>query len=262
MTKSLVPVLTIVVTGALIFCGLARSHADTVSLQPVADTTLFEVAPGNNLGGANFFNAGTAGNGNRNRALMLFDVGDSIPPGSIVTEATLSLDVVRQPRTGLQSSLFSLRRVFQPWGEGVQVPENPNSPGLGAPAAPGEASWSHRFAPTTLWSSPGGQAGVDFSPLLSSTALAQGIGDTVVFESSSALVADIQTWLNQPQSNFGWMLMTESENLQKTARGFASRESGFGPTLTIGFTAVPEPSTIALMVVSLLGFAAARKHRR
>jgi len=245
------------ITVALISSGMARSRAETVSLQPIADTTLFEVAPGNNLGGAFFLNAGTAGNGFRNRALLRFDVSGSIPAGSIITGATLTMDIVRQPTTGMEISLFDLRRIFQPWGEGVQVPEDINSPGLGAPAASDEATWNHRFAPGAAWSVPGGAEGVDFSTIVSGVALVQSIGEPVVFESTSELVADIRAWLDQPSQNFGWMFITESEGVPKTARSFASRESGFGPTLTVDFTTVPEPSTMALVGISLLFLAVA-----
>ena len=237
---------------AAILCHLVQAGAETISLQPVADTTLFQIAPNNNLGGAGFFNAGTAGNGNRNRALLRFDISGSIPAGSIITSASVSMDVVRQPSSGMEISFFDLMRVLQPWGEGTRVPAEPASPGLGAPAGPGEATWNSRFAPGVPWSVPGGQAGVDFAASASGAALVQGIGDGVVFESTSEMVADIRAWLNQPTQNFGWMLMTESESTHKTARSFASRESGFGPTLTIDFTPVPEPSTIALVGISLL----------
>jgi hypothetical protein len=237
------------------------SQAATVSLQPVADTTLFEIAPGNNLGGADFFNAGTSGNGSRNRALLRFDVS-SIPAGSLITGATLNMDIVRQPSTGMEISFFDLRRVLQPWGEGAQVPADANSPGLGAPAAPGEATWNERFAGTTAWNVPGGEEGSDYSATVSATAFVQGLGDPVTFESTSELIADIRAWINQPSENLGWLLMTESEGMPKTARGFASRESGFGPTLLVEFTPVPEPSGIALAGLSFLAWAAwlRRKH--
>jgi hypothetical protein len=246
--------------ASFLFC--ARLNADVVSLQPIADTTLIETAPENNLGGANFFNAGTAGNGSRNRAVLLFDLDEVIPAGSIITSATLTMDIVRQPNSGLQNSNFDLRRVLQSWGEGAQVPENPDSPGLGGPAGTDEATWNWRFAPGTGWSSPGGQLGTDFSTVVSASALVQSLGDTVLFESSVPLVADLQAWLNDPSSNFGWVLMTQAEDIDKTARGFASHESGFGPTLTIEFTPIPEPSTIALVTVALLSCLTATRFRR
>lgn len=222
-----------------------RVRADVIALQPVADTTLIETAPGNNLGGATFFNAGTAGNGNRNRALMLFDLSSALPAGATITSAELSLDVVRQPASGQQNSIFSLRRVFQSWGEGVQV-SGDEGLGQGAPALAGEAAWNYRFADNVLWSQPGGQAGVDFSSTISSSAFVGAQGDQIIFGSAPGLIADVQFWLDHPEANFGWMLKTESEAIAKTARGFASLESGFGPTLTIDFTTVPEPGVLSL----------------
>lgn len=228
-------------------------YADSVTLQPTADTTLIEVAPDNNLGGADFFNAGTAGvNGKRNRALMLFDLSGVIPIDAIITDVSLTLEVIRQPATELDNSLFSLRRVFQSWAEGTQVPEG--GPGLGAPAALGEATWNDRFASTVSWSQPGGLAGVDFSAAQSALAASAGQGEQVVFESTPELISDVNLWLNQPGTNFGWMLVTESEEILKTARSFASHESGFGPMLTIQFTPVPEPATVTLSTVSALIF--------
>ena len=237
--------------AAAVSIVIGSAHADVVSLQTVADTTLFEVAPSNNLGGALFFNAGTAGNGNRNRALFLFDLGSVLPSGAVITDVALTLDIVRQPSTGGNVSLFDLRRVLQPWGEGSQVPESEDSPGLGSPAVADEATWNARFAPGQSWSLPGGQAGIDYSSNVTASALVQTVGESVLFESNPELIADVQHWFDQPNENFGWMFMTQDEAIERTARSFASRESGFGPTLTISFTVVPEPSTLSLIGVSL-----------
>ncbi len=247
-------------TSSLVLLGPALGHADTISIQPVADTTLIEFAPDNNLGGGDFFNAGTAGNGFRNRALMLFDPTELIPAGAVITSAQLSLLVVRQPNTGLQNSTFSLRRLLQSWSEGAQVPGE-DGPGIGAPALSGEATWNDRFSGGTLWAQPGGQAGVDFSTTMSSLAFVGGMGEEIIFASGPELIADVQSWLDNPSSNFGWMLKTESEALGKTARSFASLESGFGPTLTLSYTVVPEPSTFALAGLSLMCLGAMMRRR-
>lgn len=248
--------------SALVLFSPARA-AETVSLQPSADTSLMQVAPQNNLGGADFFNAGTSGIGTRNRALLFFDLGSAIPAGAVITGAELSMEVVHQPGSGQQNSFFSLRRMFRSWGEGAQTPADPNSRGFGAPAAPGEAAWDFRFAPDVLWTAPGGGAGTDFSDDLSATALVSGVGQPVLFESTGQLVVDLQRWLDQPQQNFGWMLKTESETTSRTARSFASRESGFGPVLTVTFEAVPEPGVISLVSLFLIGCGAVvRRGRR
>jgi hypothetical protein len=237
--------------------------AETLILQPTADTTLIQIAPESNLGGADFFNAGTAGNGNRNRALLLFGISDSIPEGSIINSVTLSLDMVRQPVDDWQPALFGLHRINLSWSEGAQVPEE-GSPGLGAPAAEGESTWTHRFFAGVPWSAAGGLPGVDFVADPSSTGFVFGLGDPVEFESTSGLTADVQMWVNNPQLNFGWMLMCESEEVRKSARSFASSENGSGgPFLTIDYTVVPEPAPILLLGggLVLLGMMAWRRQR-
>jgi hypothetical protein len=240
---------SLVIATALLLAP-TKSCADIVVLQPSADTTLIAAAPDNNLGGADFFNGGTTGLSTANRGLLFYDLSSAIPPGAIVTSAELSLSIVRQPNSGIRHSLFSVRRMFQSWAEGAQGFED--SPGLGLPAAAGEATWNHRFAGGAVWSQPGGQEGVDFSPVLSSTALVGSLGDDIFFTSSPELVADLQAWLDNPASNFGWMIKTESEEMNKTARSFASRESGFGPTLTVNFVTVPEPSVLSLAGLFLI----------
>lgn len=238
------------------------ARAGTVTLNPVADTALLEVAPDNNLGGASFFNAGTAGNGRRNRALMLFDFVGSIPADSLIKSVSLQIEMVRQPATGLQPAQFSLYRMEQPWGEGTQVPADPGSPGLGAPAVTGEATWNSRLHSTILWAAPGGLAGVDFNSTSSGSAFVADLGEVVRFESSPGLVADVQFWLAHPDVNFGWMFKTDVEGTRKTARGFASSEGDYPPALMVEFVPVPEPSVSVLLSFGLAGLTCIRLLRR
>ena len=69
-------------------------------------------------------------------------------------------------------------------------------------------------------------------------------------------------WLDRPEENFGWMLATELEGVDKTARSFAARESGFGPVLTVNFTSVPEPGVMTLVGLFLHGAVAMRRRDR
>ena len=51
------------------------------------------------------------------------------------------------------------------------------------------------------------------------------------------MVADVQLWLNQPATNFGWLLRTENEVPNFSARRFASREDpNRAPVLTIEYS--------------------------
>src|SRR5260221_114502 len=54
------------------------------------------------------------------------------------------------------------------------------------------------------------------------------------------MVADVQGWLDSPQTNFGWLLKTLSEVENFTARRFGSREdTNHPPLLVLEFTAPP-----------------------
>jgi hypothetical protein len=186
--------------------------------------------------------------------LLQFDIGSAIPAGAQISAATLTLEVVRRPADGFEAALFGLHRVLRPWGEGVAVPiDNPG--GLGAPALPNDATWTHRFAFSERWSAPGGAPDVDYNQTFSSSAFIYDV-DVYEFEGTLDMIGDVQLWLNNPESNFGWMLMTETENLPFTARRFASRDdpNGGGPVLTVEFTVVPEPATMTLWLLAGLLF--------
>jgi len=230
--------------SSAIICGLAlslhtrRLEADSVILKPAADTTLIETEPDNNLGGAAIVNAGTTQNFTRNRGLLRFDFTGQIPPGSQITKVDFVVEVTGQPKEEQKSSSFGLHRVLKPWGEGDKSSPDPIHPGLGAPATSGEATWTHRLAFTTnTWTVAGGAATNDYAPEISSETFVYGLGDSpYTFISTARLVADVQAWVEDPATNFGWMLLCRSEEANFTARRFASREdAGREPYLVIEY---------------------------
>lgn len=226
------------------------ARADVVTVNPGADATLFEVSPDNSAGGAGFFNAGTTQNRTRNRALLWFDIASALPTGAQITGVNLQLEVLRRPVDGFEAAIFGLHRMLVPWGEGSAIPVN-NPGGLGAPAMPGDATWLHRLAFSQTWAEPGGAADIDYSSLVSSASFIAGVG-TYQFEGTQDMVNDLQSWLDQPQSNFGWMLRCQDEELPFTARRFGSREDPENaPILTIEFVVVPEPGVLALAALGL-----------
>ncbi|MGB0514856.1 MAG: phosphoenolpyruvate carboxylase, partial [Wenzhouxiangellaceae bacterium] len=113
--------------------------------------------------------------------------------------------------------------------------------GGGATAQPGDATWLHRFFDSEFWTTPGG----DFEPTASAFAPLDGGIGTFAFESSPALIADVQSWVNQPGSNFGWILLGEEDN-PENARRIASRENTvLAPVLEVEFipALLPPPAT-------------------
>jgi hypothetical protein len=234
----------------LLLCACALpGRGETVTLTPQADTTLFEVSPNNSAGGAGFFNSGTTQNETRNRALLRFDIGEAVPAGAQITGVGLQVEVTRVPGDGFEPSVFGLHYMLRSWGEGEEIPmDNPG--GLGAPAMPGDATWLHAFAFDTPWAMPGGASGIDYRETFSSSTLIYGV-DVYNFEGTLDMIADVQSWLDNPNANHGWMLISQAEDVPFTARRFASSEdpNGGGPQLFIEYTLIPEPGTWALLAM-------------
>lgn len=228
--------------------GIAPATADNVSLLPVADTTLFQFAPTNNLGGTVNLLGGTTMNGARNRPLLRFDLA-TLPADATINSVTLTLTDISGGT--FQASNFELHRVLVDWGEGTKTGNQ------GQPASSGEATWNARFHSVTDWNAPGGNAGTDYASAVSgATLVSPALGTNVYqFGSTSSMVADVQLWRDTPGANFGWILISDSEGTPQTSRRFASREDALGraPVLRVDFTTVPEPGTVALLSVAVVG---------
>jgi hypothetical protein len=196
-----------------------------VRLLPVADTGLYQITPTNNLGASTAVPAGAHSGGRRSRYLMRFDPGHVIPAGAQVTGAELQIQVAV---AGSPAWDYSVHRMLQSWGEGAQGGNN------GAPAAPGETTWLARYHPSELWAAPGGMAGADYFAVPSASGELGGDGSTNWF-SGPGLVADVQAWLTQPESNFGWMIRATDETVPQTVRRLASRETTNSPVLVVRF---------------------------
>lgn len=218
--------------------SLGAIASEVAVLTPVADTSIMEIVPANNFGGAKFFNAGTTQAGTRNRGLIRFDPASVLPRGAKVLSAELSLEVVGRPSDGFAAGVFELRRVLRSWGEGAASSPDVQHPGIGASAAEGEATWLERFAGrNNPWAAPGGVEGVDYSAAIVAEQTIYGLPDSpYVFASTPQMVADVQAWVDRPGENFGWMLLARDEAIRFTARRFASREdAAFAPLLNVEF---------------------------
>ena len=220
---------------------------DTVFLTPSADTALLQAFPSNNFGAQAYFNSGTTQTYLTNRGLMKFDLAAALPAGAKITFAQLSLEVVGQPVDGDAPSSFQLRRMLRDWGEGTK---KGNPPTLGATATAGEANWTHRLAQTTnTWAAPGGGEGIDFVTANSGEQYVYGINlSPYLFDATTNMLADLQSWLAQPETNFGWLLLSLSEAENFSARRFASREDMYrAPKLQVDFF------TVKLDAISVTG---------
>ena len=237
---------------ALAVAALAPAAlADVVQLGPSHDNTIYANLPGNSNGAGPSFFAGATATVAVRRGLVSFDIAAGVPAGSTITGVTLHLH-----NTGVQTvpNALSLYRLNESWGESTS--NGGTNGGDGAPAAPGDATWTHRFYDTTLWATAGGDAAA--SPSAASTVLGAGWYDWT----GLGLVADVQGWLSSPAGNLGWLL-AGAEGTAGSAKRFDSRESAdplVRPVLEITYTAVPAPA--GLVALGLAGVAAARRRRR
>jgi hypothetical protein len=112
-----------------------------------------------------------------------------------------------------------------------------------------EATWNSRFA-STPWLAGGGLSGVEYVPTASVTAQV----DETIF-SSAGMISDVQLWLNDPGTNYGWMLLATGEKLG-TGKQLGSRESDLPPILTVEYEILPHaiPPTIFGTALATEGF--------
>lgn len=209
----------------------AQSTATIVSNK---DTTLYEDAAGAlaNGGGSGMFcgRVGMGGGFGIRRTMIQWDVAGSVPAGSTILSASLDMWVD-------QSSAFlpvttEAHRITADWSEGNNVA--PSGQGAGGPASAGESTWLHSNFPSQFWATPGG----DFGPT-SFTFDLPGIA-AFVTDSNASIVADVQSMLDNPAANYGWLLKT-AEVLTSNARKMNTREAAaFQPKLVITYLAPGE----------------------
>ena len=147
---------------------------------------------------------------------------------------------------GTTTSLIGLHRVTAAWGEGETQKSVPPTDsfaqiGQGADALDGDVTWDARFysaAAPELWDAPGG----DF---IAAASAVQEVGRTVnapvTWPSTVAVVNDVQNWIANPATNFGWMLMHDDETISASFRGFYSRDvatAAYHPKLTVVYEPV------------------------
>ena len=219
--RALLFVLTMLFTSAAL--------AETVSIVASQDNTIYSDGDGtlSNGSGNHFFAGRTDVDANR-RALLAFKELSAIPSGATIESVKLH---VRMNREASPATNVSLLRLNSDWGEGASVAAAPE--GRGITAETGDATWMHTFFDEAFWNTPGG----DFSEVASAQLMIDEVG-SYTFGSTNAMVNDVQDWLDNPETNFGWILI--ANELVTSARRFSSRENGNNienlPTLEVEYS--------------------------
>ncbi len=212
----------------------APARADVVQLQARQDNTLYDIADGllANGAGDRFFTGTTAG-GSRRRGLVAFDLS-ALPAGATILSASVTLSMSKTI-TGMQ--MVKLHRVLTDWGEGAS--NAPGEEGGGAPAQNGDVTWQHNFFPASFWANEGG----DFAPTASASRMVSVVG-SYTWASTPGLIADVQAWVDDPASAYGWLVLG-NEGVASTAKRFDSSENPViakRPVLTVQFAPPPSGS--------------------
>ncbi len=225
---------------------LLPSSADTITLDASKDNSIYS-ENNNSNGDGDLFSGRTQGRqgaGTR-RALMQFDLTGSIPSGASIENVSITLNVSRRGPASVGSTVdVFLHRLIQDWGEGASL-----GTGLGGSPSTGDVTWNFSFFNTENWQIEGGNfvnTPSATQPLSSSGPITWG---------SPNLVSDVQSWVDNPEQNFGWILLVD-ESAFGAATIFGSREnssSGRRPKLTIDFSAGAEPPAVSDLVLEGLG---------
>ncbi len=212
-------------TAVLGVCCASASGV-TVTFQAIADNTLYAESPGNSNGAGDFIfvgrNTGTA----VRRGLVHFDLG-SIPPGSTITSASLTMHV---SRTQVGPRLIAIHRMLTGWGEGGS--DAGGSEAFGVAATPGSATWSHSFFNTTPWANAGGT----FLPQSNAAIVVDAVNTDYTW-TGIGVVQDVTTWVNNPATNAGWCIIGDEST--RSSKRFNSRTNPYPetrPRLTVTFT--------------------------
>lgn len=228
-----------------VVCALAMgvsmqpACAEVVELSCGRDSTIqSDNTSGSNGSGPNLFVGRTLNHGNR-RGLIWFDLTSSVPAGVTITSAVLRLVMDQTPSPPVGARVIALHRVTQSWGESGSLGGGAAG-GAGGAAQTNDATWNHTFFPSGFWTSTGG----DF---VAAASAAQSVNTPAPYTwSALQMSSDIQAWLDTPANNHGWMLIG-NEAVQSAAR-FLSREHATTtdrPTLSVGYTTDPSPSSIS-----------------
>ncbi len=203
------------------------SFATVLQLTTSKDNTLFEDPTGSlSYGAGDGMFVGRVGAGGIRRAIFAFDL-PALPSNAVVNPATTSVHLT-VTKTLTADMTVELHKATQNWGEGdSNTSGGGGGGGAGGPAHTGDVTWTNTFYPSQFWANPGG----DFSPTVSASA------NTAALDFSGAqLVADIQGWINNSATNFGWIAI--GNEVSSSAKRIATKEyfdAASRPRLTIDY---------------------------
>lgn len=246
------PRCSVALTLALfIVAGLAPASvlAVTVTLGAGKVATIFENQPNNSIGRGPAVFVGGDSAGSPRRGLIDFNIAANIPAGATITNVQLTLYLAQVAGSANGSGdttprTIELHRITNNWahgptGLGVKIISGTDQ---GFPAIPPSPTWDERrFQQNQPWTTPGG----DFTPVVSaSTVVGQAVNSAYTWGSTPTLVADVQSMLDTPSADNGWLLQNTDEYGFQTYRVFYTKDwsdTSMRPQLQVAYDPAPVP---------------------
>jgi hypothetical protein len=208
-------------TESLSAAPVCRPEQLLMVLEPSKDNTLYEVDQSDPMlsnGKGQYLFSGYTNDSSVGvrRGLIAFDLTGHILRSATVLSATLEMNLSKS-HFFLPVADIELHKVLKDWGEGAS--DALGEEGVGILAENDDATWFHNFYDMELWDQPGG----DFVATITISQTVSSVG-WYTWGPSEQMVDDIQGWVEEPDSNFGWVLIGDEE-LLGTAKRFDSREN-------------------------------------
>ncbi len=213
-------------------CSLAQA---TIVLSPDKDNSIYQENTNSNGAGPDIY-TGANNNLNPRHGLIHFNLS-SLPANISIVSVSLKL-YINKLADHATGEAIKAHKLLANWGEGTA-----DGSGRGGFADANDATWEKPFNGLPgFWTTFGG----DYNPSQSGNATVGGLGSFAI--SGSGMAADVQSWINTPASNFGWLL-AGNETVPKSALRFSSKENTNAiqrPVLEITYT--------TLLPVTILSF--------
>ncbi|HET9958080.1 MAG TPA: DNRLRE domain-containing protein [Polyangiaceae bacterium] len=173
-----------------------------------ADAMLQQSAPDQNLGAATTCTAdGDERGGLDSSCLFYWDVS-AIPPGSVITEARISLRVTKG-----SNNVYDVHELLRPWSES-------------------QVTWNSARAGSP-WGAPGALANTDRGARLGTITGSTNSTQTVIL--NAAGIARVQAWVDNPSSNAG-LIVANATNPKELALATGEHATlAYRPTLAITY---------------------------
>ncbi len=222
----------------LTLIGAQVSDAQTtVNLSSDLDNTMYSESIDESNGIGDFLFIGINMDGDTRRALLRFDL-TSIPSNATVTSASLTLRCGNSQGT----NAVMLHRLLDDWGEGTSHAPHPE--GRGGPATPGDATWGYKFHDTASWVTNGG----DFTSVISATENVSGSSTTVF--SSTGLTADVQSWVDGSNPNYGWLLKGDEAASGRASQLHSRQNTSNPPALSVTYEIIDPCAGVGVDTIS------------